>query len=338
MVKKKKKKGNSLLILLLVLVVLIAGYFGVVKYVEYSDEKAIQESLAEEEANTPYLNKIDAFVAVSYTNQTETLHFTLDQETSQWSSTEVPDFPVSSDSFSVVAGALEMLAGQRKLENVTEEDLEEYGLDSPAYTVEAQDADGNVFTMYIGGQNATTGDYYAQVEGENATVYTISSDLVSYLEYGLYDLIQMETYPSITEDTLQKLEFISETGSIAMERQEEETETEEETESQTAEEETVQWSVTGDAAADDLISMVSQISFDSCVDYKVTEDTRETYGFDDPAGELTVTYTTSSGDVETVTLTIGGYDEETESYYCLMNDSAMVNLVSASAFSTVITQ
>lgn len=344
MAKKKKKKSNPLLILLFALVLLIAGYFGTVKFIAYSEQKAVEESAAEEEANTIYMNRIEEFVAVAYTNERETLHFTLDQENFQWFSTEVPDFPVSYNQLTTVAYGLECLTADRKLEGVSAEDLEEYGLVTPAYTVRAEDAEGTEFVMYVGARNATTGDYYAQVEGREDVVYTINSNLVNYLEYDLYDLIEMETYPSVTEDALQKVEFVSESGNIVMERLEAELETEAESaaeadaESQTAEEETIQWNVTGDAAAEDLIAMVSGISFSSCVDYKVTEDTMTTYGFDAPTGKLTVTYADSSEEEIAVTLTIGAYDETNGGYYCLMDDSAMVNLVSASALSAIIPQ
>ncbi len=343
MAKKKKKKGNPLLILLFALVLLTAGYFGTVKFLEYSEEKAAQESQAEEEANTPYLNKTEEFVKMAYTNQRETLHFEMDQETEHWINTEVPDFPLSDDKVSTAVYGMEMLAGVRKLEAVTAEDLEEYGLVSPAYTVEAEDAEGNVFIMYVGEQNGTTGDYYAQVKGQETVVYTISSNVVNDLEKDLYDFIQMEKYPAITEDSLLTLEFTSHDGTIAMERQEESESSEAgsnetESESGAAEEETIQWQVTGEAAAEDLVSMAGQISFGSCKDYKVSEDTKAEYGLDSPAGVLTVTYTGNTAETEQVTLTIGGYDEEEDCYYCLMNDSLMVYLVSASVLSPVLPQ
>lgn len=345
MAKKKKKKGNPLLILLFALVLMIAGYFGTVKLLEYSEEKALEESAAEEEANIPYLNHIDEIVAVTYTNAAETLSFTYDQETGEWVNEELPDFPISYNQLSTAVYGLENLAGNRKLENVTEEDLAEFGLDTPDYTVTAEGEDGTVFTMYVGRQNGTTGDYYAQVKGEDTAVYTIDSNVVNYLNYDLYDLIQMESYPSIAEDALLTLEFTSEEGTIVMERQTaaEETETvEESTEAETTLAETedagIVWKVTGDAAAEDLVAIAECVSFNSCVNYKVTEDTEADYGFNNPIGVLTVTYTNSADETVTVTLTIGGYDAKSDSYYCLMNDSAMVNLVSADVFSSVIAQ
>ena len=342
MAKKKKKKGNPLLILLFALVLMIAGYFATVKFLEYSEEKALEESAAEEEANTPYLNRIDEIVAVTYTNTAETLAFTYDQESGEWLNEELPDFPISYDTLSTAVYALENLAGNRKLENVTEEDLTEFGLDAPEYTVTAEGEDGTVFTMYVGSQNGTTGDYYVQVKGEDTAVYTISSNVVNYLSYDLYDLIEMESYPDIAEDTLLTLEFTSAEGTITMEHQEETETVEESTEAETiaveTEEAGIAWKVTGDAAAEDLVAIAEGVSFTSCVDYKVTEDTETDYGFDNPTGVLTVTYANSADETVTVTLTIGGYDEENESYYCLMDDSAMVNLVSAEVFSPVISQ
>lgn len=349
MAKKKKKKGNPLLILLFALVLLIAGYFGTVKYIEYSDNKKLQESEAEKEASTPYLNRIEKFVSFSYTNQEDTLGFIFDAENEQWYSQDVEDFPISYTKFTTVVYAFQELTGERKLENITEEELSEYGLDEPAYRVYGEDAEGNGFTMYVGNQNATTGDYYAMLEGDSGTVYTINSNLVTYLNYDLYDLIQMESYPSISEDTLRSLSFdVDGENIVFVERQTEtesdtasETETSDETEESQEEsdaEEQIQWQLTGEGSADDLVSMVSQISFSSCADYHVTEDNLSQYGFDQPAGVLTVTYmeNADADETNTVTLTIGGYDEESDSYYCLMDDSYMVNLVSASSLSAVL--
>ncbi len=336
MAKKKKKKGNPLLMLLFALVLLVAGYFGIVKFLEYSENKEMEESVAEKEANTPYLNRIDEIVAVTYTNQTETFSFTYDQETDTWSNEECPDFPISYDKFATAVYGLEKLAGTRKLENMTEDDLAEFGLLEPDYTVTAQGEDGTVFTMYVGRQNTTTGDYYARVKGEDTVVYTIESNVVNYLSYDLYDLIQVEKYPSVKEDTLQSLEFTSAEGTISMEREEKVETTE--VEGELSENTGIAWKVTGDATAEALVSLVEGISFTECVDYKVAEDTEADYGFDSPAGVLTVAYTNSAKETVTVTLTVGGYDSKSGSYYCLMNDSAMVNLVNASVLSPVISQ
>lgn len=83
--------------------------------------------------------------------------------------------------------------------------LSDYGLDSPAYTVQATDADGNTTTFSVG--DAADEDYYLTVDSAQAPVYTVTSSAVSVLQYDLDTLVEKDTMPAIGSGNLLTAEF-----------------------------------------------------------------------------------------------------------------------------------
>ncbi len=80
------------------------------------------------------------------------------------------------------------LTAVRKLEGI--DALEDYGLESPAYTVRMEAADGGEITLYIG--DGTGEEYYLQKEGDDQVIYTVASSAVEALNYSLEDMEEKE--------------------------------------------------------------------------------------------------------------------------------------------------
>ena len=91
------------------------------------------------------------------------------------------------------------LTAVRKLSDPDEK--EDYGLDSPDYTVTYTAKDGTRGTIEIG--DAAGDNYYAMIQDSDA-VYTISSTLVSDLVFDLSSLTENDTLPSISSGNLKK--------------------------------------------------------------------------------------------------------------------------------------
>ena len=73
--------------------------------------------------------------------------------------------------------------------------LADYGLDEPALTITATDADGTAYTFSIGDQNEVTQEYYLLYNGDSSKVYMVDSTLQDTFSLGLYDMVQMESLP-----------------------------------------------------------------------------------------------------------------------------------------------
>ena len=93
-----------------------------------------------------------------------------------------------------MAYALEKITSNRTIG--APEDLSEYGLDEPQCTVDIA-AGEDSYQLLIGDETTLDGLLYLSTGDGN--VYLVSSGLLSAFSYGLYDIIDMEDIPSITD-------------------------------------------------------------------------------------------------------------------------------------------
>lgn len=355
MTRKGKKMG--LPVLAGILVVLAGSYVGLTKYKETQEEKkAAQESL-EEENSKIYLNQMENITSMSCVNGEVSMEFS--KKDDQWIVTELPDFPLKQSYPETIAGILESLEATRKFDSP--DALADYGLDHPSVIVKAADDAGNTVTIYVG--NTYDSEYYAYINEDASTVYTIGSALVENTNHELYDMIELEQYPSLSEDVVASVELTLPEGTFLLEKETIEAEstekddsvqetsgedssaqesseesaasgesTEEETE---AEPETV-WYVSCNGgerqkiqkndAIEELMSILTSISIKDCVNYKADTTQMADYGLGEDASILKVTYMDGE-DTIVSTLYIGTLDAENGTYYVRMNDSQAVNRV-----------
>ena len=174
-------RGKKLIILCCALVVLGAGYVVArTVYAEPTEEEEGVALAAPEEASR-----------LEWTYEGATL--ALVKEDDSWSYADDDVFPLDQSVPENMTGVLSGLTASRVLDEPGE--LADYGLDEPALTVTATDADGTAYTFAVGDQNEVSQEYYLLYNGDESKVYMVDSSLGDAFSLGLYDMVQMESLP-----------------------------------------------------------------------------------------------------------------------------------------------
>lgn len=211
-----------------------------------------------------------------------------------------PDFPLDQSFPETIAEDMGQLRADREL--VDGDELADYGLEEPAYTVKLTQSDGTVTEIYYGN---TVDDYYYVTVNDDGKVYTVSSTSVSDLTDSLADMAQFDDYPSIGSGNLKKV-VITENG------------------------ETTTYDSENEEQSEDISAIaggLGAVSLSEAADYSVTDADLAGFGLDE-AARTTVEVTYTDDDEEkTMTLYIGGEDDD-GSRYVMINDSRIVYLIS----------
>ena len=158
------KQKRMMLMLGGVLVVLIGCYVGLKAWNDHQQEQAE----ADEEAAKIRLVDAEGLTAVSYTDGESTLGFTLEEDT--WRYTEDQEIPMNQDVVGGFADTVASLNATRELENP--DDISDYELDSPSYTINYTTEDGEDGTIYI---------YYASCDTRMHVATTTIDKMEDYL-------------------------------------------------------------------------------------------------------------------------------------------------------------
>ena len=290
------KKNKGLIIALAVLVVLLAVYFGLRAWNAAREE----EEQAQEEAAKVQVTDTDPgnIMALSFNVGNGDMAFEKDGET--WYYTADPDFPLNQSYPEDMAQTVGKIEADRELTEGDE--LADYGLDEPTYTVEYTDSDGNVTTVYFGN---VTGDYYYVTVNDSGVVYTVTATVIDELNHTLEDMAQLDDYPSIGSGNLVR-EVITQNGETTTYDSENEDQSE-------------------DIAA--VAGGLGAVSLSEAADYSVAEEDLATYGLDE-AARITVEVTyTEDGEEQEMTLYIGNVNDDGDRYV-MINDSRIVYLIS----------
>lgn len=180
-----KKRKNTMLILVVILAVLLLCYFVIGK---------IQENQKENEPveETVYAVEASDIVSMTYSDGTSTMAFTKTDDT--WTYDADATIALEQSTIESMESTFGEIAAERVIEKP--DALADYGLEEPAYTIELQDSDGNVTTIYVGNQ---TDSYYYLTVGDQEVVYTVDSSVVSAMEFDVEALKEVEE--ETTEET-----------------------------------------------------------------------------------------------------------------------------------------
>ncbi len=287
------KKNKALLILLGVLIVLLAAYFALKAWNRQQAEKA-------EESDAVVVTQIDPaeIKAISYDMGDGERAF--EKRDGTWIYTPDADFPLDQSVPETIAEDMGQLKADREL--VDGDELADYGLEEPDYTVTLTEADGTVTEIRFGN---TVDDYYYVSLGESGTVYTVPSSAADNLSQSLNDMAQFDDYPSIGSGNLKKVVITSgETSTVYDSENEEQSE---------------------DISA--IAGGLGTVALSEAADYSVADADRGNYGLDNASRTtVEVTYTEDNED-KTMTLYIGGEDGD-GSRYVMIDDSRIVYLIS----------
>lgn len=287
------KKNKTLLILLGVLIVLLAAYFALKAWNRQQAEK-------DEESDAVVVTQIDpaAIKAISYDIGDGERAF--EKRDGTWIYTPDADFPLDQSVPETIAEDMGQLKADREL--VDGDELADYGLEEPDYTVTLTEADGTVTEIRFGN---TVDDYYYVSLDDSGTVYTVPSSAADNLSQSLNDMAQFDDYPSIGSGNLKKVVITSGETSIVYD-----SENEEQSEDISA-----------------IAGGLGTVALSEAADYSVADADRGNYGLDNASRTtVEVTYTEDNED-KTMTLYIGGEDGD-GSRYVMIDDSRIVYLIS----------
>ena len=186
-----KNKVVKLILGIAVLGVLLGGYFGVKGFVANQEAEEATET---EETEYVFETDQDSITSLKFMIDKKEVIFTK-QEDGSWIKEDEPEFPVDQDALSSAAASISSLEADRVLEEVN--NISEYGLDIPDNTITVTDSEENSTVLKIGIQNSSTSQYYVEKDGDDSTVYVVSSTSVSPFMKTLYDYAEMELFPSI---------------------------------------------------------------------------------------------------------------------------------------------
>ena len=287
------KKNKTLLILLGVLIVLLAAYFALKAWNRQQAEK-------DEESDAVVVTQIDPaeIKAISYDIGDGERAF--EKRDGTWIYTPDADFPLDQSVPETIAEDMGQLKADREL--VDGDELADYGLEEPDYTVTLTEADGTVTEIKFGN---TVDDYYYVSLVDSGTLYTVPSSAADNLSQSLNDMAQFDDYPSIGSGNLKKVVITSgETSTVYDSENEEQSE---------------------DISA--IAGGLGTVALSEAADYSVADADRGNYGLDNASRTMVeVTYTEDNED-KTMTLYIGGEDGD-GSRYVMMDDSRIVYLIS----------
>lgn len=287
------KKNKTLLILLGVLIILLAAYFALKAWNRQQAEK-------DEESDAVVVTQIDPaeIKAISYDMGDGERAF--EKRDGTWIYTPDADFPLDQSVPETIAEDMGQLKADREL--VDGDELADYGLEEPDYTVTLTEADGTVTEIKFGN---TVDDYYYVSLDDSGTVYTVPSSAADNLSQSLNDMAQFDDCPSIGSGNLKKVVITSgETSTVYDSENEEQSE---------------------DISA--IAGGLGTVALSEAADYSVADADRGNYGLDNASRTtVEVTYTEDNED-KTMTLYIGGEDGD-GSRYVMMDDSRIVYLIS----------
>ena len=257
-----KNRKKALIIAIICLAAAAVLYLLVVKLSQRSED-------ADSSDDSLVISSVDSgqITAISYEKDGKSLSFR--KEDGTWYNAEDKSFPVDQDSLTTMTNALGAVSATRKL-------------DSPVLTVRYMASDGKEAEFTVGDTNDAAGGSYLKISGDDA-VYLVASDFADTFNSDIYQLADMESFPTITSDSITdinvksgshtlEIKNDSDGGRIVLENGEEK-------------ENCASSSVT------QFINTVTGITFKSHVEYNCKDLSK--YGLDKSAADISVDYTTT---------------------------------------------
>ena len=132
-----------------------------------------------------------------------------------WIVADDKEFPLDQTYPEDMCETVQNLRADRKLTDT--DDLADYGLENPVYTLSITGDDGNTTTVSVG--NSTGNDYYVTLD--NKTIYTVSADTFSDFLNPLSNMAKLDSTPSISSGNLVKEVIIHGDSSTTLESEDE---------------------------------------------------------------------------------------------------------------------
>ena len=236
-----------------------------------------------------------AYTALTYSNGSTTLSFTVDPEKDRWIWADDPDFPLDERA---VTELCSLAADMKPQQTLTPEDtMEAYQLDDPQIYLTLVDAGGTSTTFTFGKTTTDGTSYYALKNGDESTVYIYDGAVVEKMSLPIYSMMELPVLPALTGKTLVSITFDGEVPTVLTAQR-----------AEGSDEAT--WrsggaNVTDAPAVQGLLGELEMLTLTRCVDYKPTDEALSLCGFDAPAAQVEAVYSTEGGAEQTFFLTVG---------------------------------
>jgi len=210
------KKAKRMIALLMLLVIAAAANV-VIGKINQADEDVVSE-----EKGTFVLTEYekDDVSGLAWTKGEESVAFMLSD--GQWQYTKDQDFPVDQAAAQVLSDTAMEIRADRKIENI--ENMSDYGLSEPAFTLAISFADGTEIAYSLGDQTPFQDGYYLSVSGQDDCVYVVEDDFSGDFSLVLFDYAALETLPEIGEAVMLsvgntfKAEYLDESKTVDREQ------------------------------------------------------------------------------------------------------------------------
>ncbi len=192
---KKKRQFFTIIILLVILAVSGVGYT-LLSIHQAKKDKQEAEKTEPEESITLYSMKAEEITQIHFINSSHDMTLVKDGEL--WKDSADPDFPVNQEYAQTMAEETgELTASQLVVKDP--EDLSQYQLDQPRFTVELTNQSGETRKLVIGEESVAAGGCYAYVDQADQ-VYVIASNITDNFVYTRNEMMEVPETPAITAE------------------------------------------------------------------------------------------------------------------------------------------
>ena len=267
-----------------------------------------------------------AYTALTYSNGSTTLSFTVDPEKDRWIWADDPDFPLDERA---VTELCSLAADMKPQQTLTPEDtMEAYQLDDPQIYLTLVDAGGTSTTFTFGKTTTDGTSYYALKNGDESTVYIYDGAVVEKMSLPIYSMMELPVLPALTGKTLVSITFDGEVPTVLTAQR-----------AEGSDEAT--WrsggaNVTDSPAVQGLLRELEMLTITRCVDYKPTEEAVALCGFEAPAAQLEIVYRTESGAEQSFSLTAGAQSLDGSGRYVRLGGDSTIYEMTADSLTDLL--
>ena len=267
-----------------------------------------------------------AYTALTYSNGSTTLSFTVDPEKDRWIWADDPDFPLDERA---VTELCSLAADMKPQQTLTPEDtMEAYQLDDPQIYLTLVDAGGTSTTFTFGKTTTDGTSYYALKNGDESTVYIYDGAVVEKMSLPIYSMMELPVLPALTGKTLVSITFDGEVPTVLTAQR-----------AEGSDEAT--WrsggaNVTDSPAVQGLLRELEMLTITRCVDYKPTEEAVALCGFEAPAAQLEIVYRTEGGAEQSFSLTAGAQSLDGSGRYVRLGGDSTIYEMTADSLTDLL--
>ncbi len=252
-----------------------------------------REAAANAETGTE-TEDLSVITAISCSNGTETLSFTLSED-GKWLWID-ESFPVDQDAVNGLLEALTSFTPTVTAASGETVDLASYELDSPACEVSYTNAGGETTALQFG-KDADNGGAYVKYAGDDSAVYLAGASLMAQIRQGLSTYCAPPAFPALTAESMQSITLTAGEEIAVYTARELKGET--------------HWfsggtDVTDDAAFTAAAATLSTLDFSECLVWAPLKKSLDICGLSAPACQLEIAYGDAAGRDCTLTLSLGG--------------------------------